>query len=137
MTPRPFRIEVPDAALADLRDRFVRVRWPDEAPGPAWSYGTSLTAVMLYWVTGAINSSFWPYYWSRHAFWSSSPAEPIRVPVGFADFPAELLRPPRSWAERVCEVRRWTAMPAGGHFAALEEPEALAADLRAFFREVR
>jgi len=96
-----------------------------------------LTNVMLYWLTGAINSSFWPYYAYRHAPWSPTPAEPIRVPFGFADFPCELLRPPRSWAERVATIRRWTVMPAGGHFAALEEPEALAQDLRAFFRDLR
>lgn len=96
-----------------------------------------LTNVMLYWVTGAVNSSFWPYYAYRHRPWSPTPAERIKVPTGFAEFPRELLCPPRSWVERVCDVRRWTAMKAGGHFAALEEPEALAADIRAFFREVR
>ncbi|MBI4636363.1 MAG: alpha/beta fold hydrolase [Candidatus Rokubacteria bacterium] len=95
-----------------------------------------LTSVMIYWASGAINSSFWPYYAHRHAPWSPAPGERIGVPLGFADFPRELLRPPRSWVERVAEVRRWTTMAAGGHFAALEEPEALARDIREFFREL-
>ena len=57
--------------------------------------------------------------------------------MGYAAFPHEIVRPPRAWAERVFDVRRWTPMAAGGHFAALEEPEALAADVRAFFRPLR
>jgi hypothetical protein len=52
-------------------------------------------------------------------------------------FPHEIVRPPRAWAERVFDVRRWTQMAAGGHFAALEEPGALAAEVRAFFRPLR
>ena len=64
-------------------------------------------------------------------------AQRVEVPTGYAAFPREILRPPRAWAERVFNIRRWTAMPAGGHFAALEEPEALAADIRAFFRALR
>jgi len=53
------------------------------------------------------------------------------------EFPHEILRPPRSLAERMYDIRRWTRMRAGGHFAALEEPEALAAEIRAFFRALR
>ncbi len=96
-----------------------------------------LTNIMLYWVTGAINSSFWPYYENRHTPWRPTPEAPITTPTGYADFPRELVRPPRALVERAFNVRRWTTMPAGGHFAALEEPEALAADLRAFFRGLR
>jgi hypothetical protein len=57
--------------------------------------------------------------------------------MGYAAFPREIVRPPRAWAERVFNVRRWTAMAAGGHFAALEEPQALAGEIRAFFRDLR
>jgi pimeloyl-ACP methyl ester carboxylesterase len=96
-----------------------------------------LTNVMLYWVTGAIGSSFWPYYARAHSAWPISERRPVRVPTAYASFPREILHPPRAWAERVYDIRRWTAMPAGGHFAALEEPEALAADVRAFFRPLR
>jgi len=59
------------------------------------------------------------------------------VPTAYAAFPKEIVRPPRSWAERVYNIRRWTVMPSGGHFAALEEPEALVDDVRAFFRDLR
>ncbi len=96
-----------------------------------------LTAVTIYWVTGAIGSSFWPYYAHRHAPWAATPEAPIRVPTGYADFPAEIVRAPRVLVERTFDLRRWTPMAAGGHFAALEEPEALAADIRAFFRALR
>ncbi|HET9489201.1 MAG TPA: alpha/beta fold hydrolase [Methylomirabilota bacterium] len=96
-----------------------------------------LTNVMLYWVTGAVGSSFWPYYARHHGPWPISERQPVTVPTAYAAFPREILRPPRSLAERVYNIRRWTAMPAGGHFAALEEPELLAADIRAFFRDLR
>jgi microsomal epoxide hydrolase len=96
-----------------------------------------LTNVMLYWVTGAINASFWPYYARMHGPWPISEKTPVRVPTAYASFPREILHPPRAWAERVYPIRRWTEMKAGGHFAALEEPEALAADVRAFFRDLR
>jgi microsomal epoxide hydrolase len=96
-----------------------------------------LTNVMLYWVTGAIGSSFWPYYARYHSDWPIPDGARVEVPMGHAAFPREIVRPPRAWAERVFDVRRWTAMPAGGHFAALEEPEALAAEVRAFFRDLR
>jgi microsomal epoxide hydrolase len=95
-----------------------------------------LTNVMLYWVTGAINSSFWPYYARMHGPWPV-PDKRIPVPAAYASFPREILHPPRGWAERVYDIRRWTPMPSGGHFAALEEPDALAADVRAFLRELR
>ena len=96
-----------------------------------------LTNLMLYWVTGAIGSSFWPYYARLHGAWPISERRPVKVPTAYASFPREILHPPRAWAERVYDIRRWTPMPAGGHFAALEEPEALAADVRAFFRQLR
>ena len=52
-------------------------------------------------------------------------------------FPKEIIQVPRSWAETVYDIRRWTVMESGGHFAAAEEPEALAADVQAFFRDLR
>ena len=57
--------------------------------------------------------------------------------IGVALFPRELPMPPRSWVERVLNVHRWTVMPRGGHFIALEQPELLAGDIRAFFRPLR
>jgi pimeloyl-ACP methyl ester carboxylesterase len=96
-----------------------------------------LTNVMIYWVSNTINSSFYPYYQLLHRPWRLGRGEKITVPAAFAAFPAEILRPPREWVERLFNVKRWTPMPAGGHFAALEEPERLVDDIRAFFRELR
>jgi pimeloyl-ACP methyl ester carboxylesterase len=96
-----------------------------------------LTDVMLYWVTGAINSSFWPYYSLRHGDWSAPQSAPITVPTAYLALPREIMRPPRSLAEPIFNIQRWTEVSSGGHFAALEEPEALAADLRAFFHDRR
>src|SRR5262249_60521031 len=62
------------------------------------------------------------------------PGERLRVPMGFAPFPIEAPSPPRRWIERGYEVRHWTDMPRGGHFAAWEEPELLAQHSRPFFR---
>jgi microsomal epoxide hydrolase len=96
-----------------------------------------LTNIMLYWVTGAIGSSFWPYHDRLHAGWPIPDGARVTVPTAYTQFPREILTPPRSLAERMYTIARWTRMPAGGHFAALEQPEALAEDIRAFFRERR
>jgi microsomal epoxide hydrolase len=95
-----------------------------------------LTNVTIYWFTGSINASFWPYYDRLHRGWPL-PASRIDVPTGYAEFPREILHPPRAWAERAFDIRRWTRMPRGGHFAALETPDLLAEEIRAFFRPLR
>lgn len=103
-----------------------------------------LTHVMIYWTTGTIGTSFLPYRdfakagptrWMTEAArgWVGSDA----TPAGFAIFPKDIGVPPRAWAERFFNVQRWTEMQRGGHFAALEEPELLAEDIRAFFRDKR
>jgi microsomal epoxide hydrolase len=62
----------------------------------------------------------------------------VDVPVGYCQFPREIIRPPLAVAARLySNIRRWTAMPRGGHFAAMEQPEALAAEVAAFFRDLR
>ena len=97
-----------------------------------------LANIALYWFTGSINSSFWPYYASRHGSVILPRGATIGVPVGYAEFPREVRRPPRSAAERVfTDLRRWTVMRTGGHFAAMEQPEALTGEIREFFRELR
>jgi len=103
-----------------------------------------LTHVMLYWATQSIGTSFLPYYdyanagaltWMKEGVksWVGS----SKVPAAFALFPKDISRPPREWAARFFNVQRWTEMPRGGHFAALEEPELLAADVRAWFGSFR
>src|SRR5580658_10340326 len=96
-----------------------------------------LTNVMIYWITQTINSSTRLYYEARHHPWRLKPGTRIEAPTAVALFPAELVRPPRHWAERAYNVRRWTVMPKGGHFAAMEEPELLAADIRGFYRDLK
>ncbi|MFC0339837.1 epoxide hydrolase family protein [Paracoccus niistensis] len=97
-----------------------------------------LANISLYWFTGAINSSFWPYYARAHGPWPVPEGETVDVPTGYAAFPREILRPPRSLVARTfTDIRRWTSFERGGHFAALEQPDALAADIRAFFRLCR
>ena len=97
-----------------------------------------LANVALYWLTGTIGSSMRLYHEaSRHPL-RLAPGERVRVPTGMALFPAETpANPPREWVERGYEVTRWTTMPRGGHFAALEEPDLLAAEIREFFRPLR
>src|SRR5437879_642665 len=95
-----------------------------------------LANISLYWFTGAIGSSFWPYYARQHRPWPLP--GPVAVPTGYAEFPAEILRPPRSLAERAyADIRRWTGMKKGGHFAAMGQPDALAGGGREFFRPSR
>ena len=97
-----------------------------------------LANISLYWFTGAIASSFWPYYARLHGDWPIPVGETVDVPAGYAEFKVEILKPPRSLAERMySDLRRWTVMERGGHFAALEQPEALAGEVTAFFRELR
>ncbi len=96
-----------------------------------------LTNIMIYWATETLNSSIRTYYENAHTSSPSKVEQYIDVPVGFALFPKEIELPPREWAERTLHIQRWTQMPRGGHFAALEEPELLTEDMRAFFRPLR
>jgi pimeloyl-ACP methyl ester carboxylesterase len=97
-----------------------------------------LANISLYWFTGAIGSSFFPYYFRMHRPWPIPDGGSIGVPTGYSDFPREILRAPRSLAARTyTDIRRWTEMPRGGHFAAMEQPEALAGEIQAFFRSLR
>jgi pimeloyl-ACP methyl ester carboxylesterase len=64
------------------------------------------------------------------------PGRLVRVPTAVAVFPHMLIpegQPPREWAERLYDIRRWTVMPRGGHFAPAEEPELVARDIAAFY----
>jgi len=97
-----------------------------------------LANICLYWFTGAIGSSFFPYYFRMHRPWPIPDDGTIAVPTGYAEFPHEILRAPRSLAARTyTDIRRWTVMQRGGHFAAMEQPEALATEVQAFFRPLR
>jgi pimeloyl-ACP methyl ester carboxylesterase len=93
-----------------------------------------LANISLYWFTGAIGSSFWPYYARMHGPWPIPEGQTVDVPTGYAEFPKEILRPPRSLAAKTyTNIRRWSVMPRGGHFAALEQPQVLAREIGSFF----
>lgn len=99
-----------------------------------------LTTIVLYWVTQSIGSSIRGYYQGGQNVGTPPHLRTrVEVPTGVAVFPGEYLvgRVPRAWAERTYNIQHWTEMPRGGHFAALEEPDLLVEDIRAFFRTLR
>jgi pimeloyl-ACP methyl ester carboxylesterase len=98
-----------------------------------------IDTVMLYWVTETYHTSARYYYEAMHNPWQ--PAHDrlpvVEAPVGIPILPAELTVPTRRWAERYYNLRRWTLLPEGGHFAPMEVPGLLVEDIRAFFHELR
>lgn len=98
-----------------------------------------LTTVMIYWVTGSIGTSMRYYYETINDSWH--PAHDrwpvVEAPTGIAIFPNEVILQPRRWAERYYNLKRWTKMLRGGHFAPMEQPEEMVEELRAFFRPLR
>ena len=106
-----------------------------------------LTNVMVYWATRTINSAKRTYYSDGH--WRNPDSDPdptvidqterIRVPVGVIQVATQPVEhPPREYVERMAaDIRRWVELPRGGHFIALEEPELVAENIRAFFRDLR
>jgi pimeloyl-ACP methyl ester carboxylesterase len=106
-------------------------------PDRVFSRDELLNNVMLYWLTEAINPSMRLYYESREQPLRLSPPNRVTPPVAVALFPKEIPMPPRALAERGFNIARWTAMPRGGHFAAMEQPALMAQDLREFFRGLR
>ncbi len=112
--------------------------WTDNAgtPESAVSRDHMLADIALYWFTGCIGASFHPYWARLHGAWPIPPQVP--VPMGYCQSPKEIIRPPRSLAEAVyTDIRRWTELPQGGHFAAMEQPAVLAEEIRATFRGLR
>jgi len=91
-----------------------------------------LTNIMIYWVTQTIGSAGRYYYETQHKPFENGQVR-VEVPTGVAIFPKDLVPSPREFGERFYNIRSWTEMPEGGHFAAMEAPELLAADMRKFF----
>lgn len=113
--------------------------WTDCGGNPenAVNRDEMLANIALYWFTGCIGASFWPYYARMHGPWPIPEGATVDVPTGYAEFPREILRPPRSLAEKTyTDIRRWSVMGKGGHFAALEQPDALAHEVVEFFRRL-
>jgi pimeloyl-ACP methyl ester carboxylesterase len=97
-----------------------------------------LTNVMIYWLTETANSSIRSYYERAHDTRSLKSDDKIRVPTGVALSLEAVQRAPRAWVNRrYADIRRWTEFSSGGHFLAAEDPEMLAVEIRAFFRQFR
>ncbi len=99
-----------------------------------------LSNIMIYLVTKTFNTASWIYYGRREEGGRILPKEhlPLKVPTAVALFPKEYLEwAPRSYVERIYNIQRWTEMPKGGHFAALEQPELLVKDIRNFARSLK
>ncbi|MCP2166796.1 epoxide hydrolase family protein [Goodfellowiella coeruleoviolacea] len=125
----------PVAQLAWIADVFQVDSASTGTPAFVTDRDRLLTNVMLYWLTGTAGSSA-RYYKEGVETWGE-PEPPSPVPTAVAVFPHDLAVPIRRLAERDNNIVRWTEFDRGGHFPALEEPDLLVADLRAFFRDHR
>jgi len=104
-----------------------------------YSKDTLLSNIMVYLVTKTFNTASWIYYGRREEGGRFLPKEdlPLKVPTAVALFPKEYLEwAPRSYVERIYNIQRWTEMPKGGHFAALEQPDLLVKDIRDFAKSL-
>ncbi|VBB13798.1 epoxide hydrolase family protein [Burkholderia stabilis] len=127
----------PAGLAAGIAEKFRAWSDCDGDVSRRFSHDTLLTGISLYWFTGCIGSSMQMYWENRLQPMRFAAGQRLAVPVAFARFPKEINCPPRSWLERVFDVVQWADMPRGGHFAALEEPDLLASDIRRFFRRFR
>jgi pimeloyl-ACP methyl ester carboxylesterase len=125
----------PAGLLAWIVEKFRSWSDSDGHPEPTFRRDQLLTNVMLYWVTQTAASSARLYWETGHSSAGSPPF--VSVPTGVARYPKEVLRWPRSWVERQCNVVYWETMPRGGHFPAMEQPELFVDDLRRYFSTIR
>lgn len=95
-----------------------------------------ITTTMIFWLTQSMPSAIRLYRESALTRRFGPPDSYVTVPVGVAMF-QDLSRPKRAWAEQVYNIQHWSEFASGGHFAALEEPAQLVADIRTFFRPLR
>jgi microsomal epoxide hydrolase len=119
-----------------IGEKFQRWAAHDGNLDAAVSRDALLTNISIYWFTQTITSSVRMYYESRHYDGKPWP-EYVTVPTAVANFPGELAAPPRAWVARQFNLVHWSHPARGGHFAALEVPELLAADIAAAFRPLR
>ena len=94
-----------------------------------------LANITLYWLTGCIGASFWPYYIRHRSDWPISSDNPILVPMAYSEFPKEIFSPPISLASQYYkQISFWGEHKSGGHFAAMEKPRELATDIDKFIK---
>ncbi|ARE79386.1 epoxide hydrolase [Streptomyces sp. Sge12] len=122
----------PVGLLAWIVEKFDE--WSD--PACPVDRDQMLTNVMLYWLTGTAGSAARIYYERAHAAYAGRPPEVSRTPTALADFPRDNFIPLRHIAARTDTFVRWTSYDRGGHFPAMEVPDLLVGDIRAFFRQL-
>jgi pimeloyl-ACP methyl ester carboxylesterase len=127
----------PVAQLAWIVEKFKE--WTDsrDRPEDAVDRDQLLTNVSVYWFTGTGGSAGRIYYERAHTDYGDGGPEPSTVPTALAAFPRENFIPLRHIAGRTNNIVRWTEFDRGGHFAAMEQPDLLVGDIRAFFRALR
>ncbi|MBI1384224.1 MAG: alpha/beta fold hydrolase [Rhizobiales bacterium] len=134
-------MDSPVGVAAWILEKFSS--WSDTKgndPESAHSRDDLLTNIMIYLVTGTFSTSTWIYFGRREEGGRllSPEGRRVEVPTACALFPKEMLAwPPRSYVERIYNIAQWTEMPRGGHFGAMEEPQLLVDDIRAFARSLR
>ena len=118
-----------------------RRAWSDSGGDPDKPFDRDflLTTVMIYWVTGTIGTSFWPYHARMHGGFMLDQliegGSKISAPLTFLDFPKEIVHVPREVAELAfADIERWETPDYGGHFPALEVPDVLVDSLLRFSR---
>jgi len=101
-----------------------------------FDYDYLITTTLVFWFSASMPSAIRLYRESMQSGRFGPPDSYVAAPTAVAMF-KDLSRPKRAWAERCYNITRWTEFDRGGHFAAVEEPELLVDDIRAFFRELR
>lgn len=101
---KPFKINIRQSILDDLKIRIENTRWTDEIENSKWEHGKP----------------------------EAKATKKIEVPTAVTMFPKDLVNAPRDFADKFFNVQQWTEMPKGGHLAAMEQPELLAEDIKKF-----
>jgi pimeloyl-ACP methyl ester carboxylesterase len=126
----------PVGQLAWIAEKFKEWTDSQDRPEDAIDRDQLLTIVMLYWLTGTAGSSARIYYERAHAAYWGMPPEPSTVPTALAVFPHDNFIPLRHIADGTNNIVQWTEYDRGGHFAAMEQPDLLIADIRTFFHKL-
>jgi microsomal epoxide hydrolase len=125
----------PAGTAAWIVEKFRRWSDCDGDVESVFSRDTLLTNIMFYWAPNSVASSARMYYETRRDP-QMAYVPRVAVPTALAVFPRES-PVARTWMQERFDLRRWTEMPRGGHFPALEQPDLLLDDVRAFYRELR
>lgn len=127
----------PAGQAAWILEKFWRWTDCDGHPENVLSRDELLDNIMLYWLSNSAASSA-RLYWESFGKPALDDTGPVRLPTGISVFPKEIIPAPRQWAEKsFANITYWNKPAKGGHFAAFEQPEIFADEIRAFFRDHR